>query len=611
MRIPVNVKIIALISFTVMVVVGFLILQSVKMQEEDKISQAYQVQLNETVLLGNSFSSYLTSSLNTLRQMASVDTTSANHQEQINAILKNQKEINRVYLVEVPTDASEMNLLYKSSNEYGENETRLVNDSIVNRFESVTKKGFAIANMSSDRGTPQVGVIISDLKYDETGSKVLALVAVLNLESLFSNNQYLIEVIDSQGDLIYNSDFTKLNTQDYNQSLFQKAKRSTLASSTLEVNDSKNTRQLGSYVKLPYEVTFLTTQPLIKVVSSIYVMTQKMIIAGIITLCLAIIFSLILARRYIVNPIENLKAATNKISKGNFDIKLGAKKNDEIGDLAGSFEIMSSKIKVLLKEQTDKVRLENEMNIAATVQKTLFPEKSILTDTVDIFSHYTPASECGGDLWGYFTNKSKMYFIIADATGHGLPSALITVAAKSTMSLIKRMLEKNINITPAEILSYANRSVFETSQGKIMMTCFVGVIDFETGELTYANAGHNPPWVFSGDKVHSLSLPGTRLGESLEQSDFKEKTISIKPNDKIFLYTDGIVENTNTQGEMFDKKRVRNLVKDNLAMGCSQMLSKLLKEFNSFMVNKKHLDDDTTVVIMDVKKIGSVNKEAA
>lgn len=594
-----------------MVVVGFLILQSVKMQEEDKISQAYQVQLNETVLLGNSFSSYLTSSLNTLRQMASVDTTSANHQEQINAILKNQKEINRVYLVEVPTDASEMNLLYKSSNEYGENETRLVNDSIVNRFESVTKKGFAIANMSSDRGTPQVGVIISDLKYDETGSKVLALVAVLNLESLFSNNQYLIEVIDSQGDLIYNSDFTKLNTQDYNQSLFQKAKRSTLASSTLEVNDSKNTRQLGSYVKLPYEVTFLTTQPLIKVVSSIYVMTQKMIIAGIITLCLAIIFSLILARRYIVNPIENLKAATNKISKGNFDIKLGAKKNDEIGDLAGSFEIMSSKIKVLLKEQTDKVRLENEMNIAATVQKTLFPEKSILTDTVDIFSHYTPASECGGDLWGYFTNKSKMYFIIADATGHGLPSALITVAAKSTMSLIKRMLEKNINITPAEILSYANRSVFETSQGKIMMTCFVGVIDFETGELTYANAGHNPPWVFSGDKVHSLSLPGTRLGESLEQSDFKEKTISIKPNDKIFLYTDGIVENTNTQGEMFDKKRVRNLVKDNLAMGCSQMLSKLLKEFNSFMVNKKHLDDDTTVVIMDVKKIGSVNKEAA
>lgn len=609
LKLSVNLKILFLIISVLMITVGYLINFSVRIQQQDKISQAYQIQLNETRLLGNSFNSHIDNTLNTLRQVAALDWSQSETQQQVQYILQNQKEINRVYLVEVPTDGKDMSLLFKSSNEYGDHEVRLVKDWTVNRIEQLTKKQFALYNLAADRGVPQVGVSIADIGYDEKSKKILVFTAVLNSEKIFDNLSYLVEVVDAEGELIYTSDYKNLLTKEYNKQLFKQASQSRLSAGTLEIEE-KEQKTLGSYTKLPYETIFLTSQPLIKVVSNIYMTTQKLIIIGLIALSLAVILTIQLSRS-ISNPIEQLTSATKKIAEGKFDIKLTKKSNDEIGVLAKNFEIMSGKIQGLLVEQADKVRLENEMNITATIQKTLFPENSIISQAVDIFSHSAPASECGGDIWGYFTNKSKLYFVIADATGHGLPSALITVAAKSTMSLVRRMLEQNIAVSPAEVLSYANRTVYETSQGKIMMTCFIGVIDFETGELTYSNAGHNPPWVFSEDKIHSLTIPSTRLGEKMEQNEFKEKTLKLKKGDKIFLYTDGIVENTNTEGQPFDKKRVRNLVKDSLKKGAAKTLDHLVKEFNKFMLNKKALDDDTTVVIMDIKEIGQEMEDAA
>lgn len=609
LKIPVNLKILAFTTVVLAGAVGYIIQQSITIQQQDKMSHAYQSQLNETILLGDKFNSLIDNSSNSLRQIAALDWKNPNPAS-VNSILQNQKEIDRVYLIEVPlVSDQELKTLFKSSNELGDAEEKLVTHSVINRLESLTKTPLSIVNLSADRGTPLVGIIIADLKFDEENNKALAAVAVLKTNNLFAAPEYDIEITDKQGNLIFATDIkTLISTKPMQIELSQAAWSGQLKTATLEYVLNKD-KHLGSYYKLPHDLVFTTSQPLVKILSSVYVTTQKMILIGLLALGLSIIGSFFIARR-ISGPILSLTDATKQLASGNFKIKIKKKSNDEVGELAQSFELMSTKIEKLLVTEKEKSRLDNEMNIVATVQKTLFPNTNITTDHVDIVSHYAAASECGGDLWGYFTNGSKLYFIIADATGHGLPSALITVSAKSTLSLVKRMLEQNHQITPKEILSYANRSVFETSQGKIMMTCFVGEIDFETGLLTYANAGHNPPWVFSGDKVHSLSIPGTRLGEVSEQVEFKEKTLTLLPGDKIFLYTDGIVENTNSKGEMFDKKRVRNLVKENLKQGIDKTLKVLLTEFKKFIGSKPHLDDDTTVVIMDIKKIQS-QKEAA
>lgn len=610
MRIPINLKILFVTITTLLVATSYLIKQSIDLQSQEKISSAYQSQLSETNLLADKFNSLLHNSINTLKQIGSLDWSSTIDQNlQVKTLLKNQKDLTRVYIVSVPlVDNGEPILLYKSSNDYGDIEQTNVLNSVAVRLESLVKNQVQVANLSGDKPEAQAGVLIPDVSSLANG-KLIVLVGFVATDDLFTNFNYEITVAKPSGELIFATDLQTLVAKSNSyQELTDKAMSNKVNSSILEFENNKM-RLLGSYAKMDFDLVFIATQPLIKITSSIYVSTQKMVLAGLVALCLALILATWLSRS-ISKPIHKLTEATEKISTGNFKISIPNKSNDEIGQLAGSFEAMSGKIEKLLVSQKEKLRLESEMNIAATVQKTLFPATKISIPGLSMVSSYTPASECGGDLWTYFESQGKVYFIIADATGHGLPSALITVATKSTLSLVKRMLEQQVSLTLSEILSYANRSVFETSQGKIMMTCFLGVLDLTTGELTYSNAGHNPPWVFSGDKVSSLSLAGTRLGESLEQTEYKTKSITLKAGDKIFLYTDGIVENTNSKGVMFDKKHVRELVKQGLPKGISWALQSLLNDFKTFLGAKKTLDDDMTMVLMEYLP-ESIEKEVA
>lgn len=605
---PISLKIMFVTIVALAATVGYLIKSSISIQKQDKINHAYQTQLNETLLLADKFKSLVNNSINSLKQIAAQDWSVESAASSAKNFIENQKDIDRVFIFEVNLTAdSEPKLIYKSSNAFGDSEQNAVGSEVIAKLEELVKNQPVITNFTGDNTETKLGVMIPDVQYLSEG-KLVVISGVLNAQNLFIQTAYNIEVV-SKKQLVYASDVSLVLNKKLNYpAIIEQALNSQISSSIVEF-ELNNVKQLGSYAKIDHGLTFITTQPLIKITSSVYATTQKMILVGLMALALAVLVSVSLAKS-ISRPIQKLTEATEKVSSGNFKIKIPQKSNDEIGALAGSFEIMSSKIEKLLVSQEEKIRLENEMNIAATVQKTLFPENKIKSEYLDIVSHYSPAGECGGDLWGNFINNNKFYFIIADATGHGLPSALITVAAKSTLSLVKRMLEQNIDISPKEILSYANRAVYETSQGKIMMTFFVGRLDLTSGELVYSNAGHNPPWVFSQDKVSSLSLPGTRLGEQNEQFEFKEKTIVLKPGDKLFLYTDGIVENTNSKGEMFDKKRVRDLVKNHLNQGIDKTVSNLLSEFKKFLGTKKTLDDDTTVVLIEFKKLASVQEAA-
>ena len=133
-----------------------------------------------------------------------------------------------------------------------------------------------------------------------------------------------------------------------------------------------------------------------------------------------------------------------------------------------------------------------------------------------------------------------------------------------------------------------------------MMTFFVGVLDFDTGKFTYSSAGHNPPWLFrhqdGGYKLISLaSSAGLRLGEDHDLPPFEEKTIDFGKDDIFFLYTDGLMEGKNPEGEMYGKKRMRLVAEATVASGEDEMIRRLLKEFLAHNGNKP-LDDDITLV---------------
>ena len=199
--------------------------------------------------------------------------------------------------------------------------------------------------------------------------------------------------------------------------------------------------------------------------------------------------------------------------------------------------------------------------------------------------------------------------MIADATGHGLPSALITAAARSCFSVLAKLAQEDseFSYSPSAMLSYANRVIYEASLGKIMMTFFVGVVDFRERTFTYASAGHNPPWLFkkNGDSfaLKSLTALGSRLGESPEFPEGEEKVVPIAKGDILFMYTDGLMEGKDTQGEMYGKKRTRKVVESLLAAGPEALIHGLVEDFTKYNEGKA-LDDDITLAATQILSEG-------
>ncbi len=255
-----------------------------------------------------------------------------------------------------------------------------------------------------------------------------------------------------------------------------------------------------------------------------------------------------------------------------------------------------------IKKATEKVsRMEAELQTAKAVQDTLFPMPSEFTTAkISLAGSYQPASECGGDWWFYNTIGDRIFLWIGDVTGHGVSAALVTSAARAAVSGI----EAHADITPAAALTILNKAVYDASKGQKYMSFFVVAIDLKTGACTYASAAHELPfWIQQQDtdvskkpEVTYLSTAGTSflLGQQ-PSATFPEYTIYLKPGDSLFLYTDGITELVNNNGQQWGDRKVRQAI-----LNCAQSsnsAAKFIYKFNEcihhFRQNAEILDDMT------------------
>ncbi len=309
----------------------------------------------------------------------------------------------------------------------------------------------------------------------------------------------------------------------------------------------------------------------------------------------------VFASRVLVRALQKLVAATAKIAQGDFHARVELKGKDEVGKLAHSFNNMASKIENLLKDQIEKARMEKELETAKAVQETLFPETNYAGQNFELTGFYRPASECGGDWWFYNQDKDKIFIWIGDATGHGASAALVTSAARSASSIISMMPD----ISPAKAMKILNRSIYDTSKSKLMMTFFIASMDLKTGELTYCNASHDPPWIIpekqdaplkKKDLIPLNEVNNRRLGEA-PNSEYDEVKIQIPKGAKLFFYTDGIMDFTNPEGQVWGE---RNFLKALIQVSEStensdefvQKLEELIEEFRQ---GEALLDDITMV----------------
>ncbi|OFZ42191.1 MAG: hypothetical protein A2070_00585 [Bdellovibrionales bacterium GWC1_52_8] len=594
-------------------VISFLSVSAVFLVNDDKRAYIYQSQATEAVMVGREFSNKARRVIDVLRlALASFDPAKPVTPSELNVfkgIVANQSDAATVMVKMIDPETGKDQTLAESESAKTQ----------IQRFQELSPavflalmpelraNAYAFVNLSKPGESTVLGVIVADTQFTKKQLGLPVAVGVLSLTSFVQEMQGLnVTIATRTGHVLYDADpGIMFGTRDaLTDPLFQAAAARKLTTGATEyVHREKD--YLGSYVHADLNLVVLDKIEKSKALRATYALTEKFILLGTMSIALSVIMMILFAKT-LTAPINRLYQATREVAKGNFEINLPLTGQDEIGALSVSFTAMSRQISGLIQERMDKLRMENDLAIASTVQQTLIPPAYFENDSIRIHSHYRSANECGGDWWGFFGVGHRMTLMIADATGHGLPSALMTASARSCVSVLHKLAQEDpdFSFSPAAMLRFLNRVIFDASLGRIMMTFFCITIDFKEMTMSYSNAGHNPVWLFRKEgeaySLQSLALSGARLGEAREAEDFQEKTVPIQQGDLLFLYTDGILEGMNPDKVMYGKKRLRRLVESQLAQGPEKIVSVLMADFQEFNTATKALDDDITLAVAEI-----------
>lgn len=253
-------------------------------------------------------------------------------------------------------------------------------------------------------------------------------------------------------------------------------------------------------------------------------------------------------------------------------------------------------------EAKDRERMEQELRVAALIQQTLLPKELPSLPGWEVDAYYRPAREVGGDFYDFITlDDGRLALVIGDVTDKGVPAALVMATTRSTLRAAAQRHDD-----PGEILAEANDVLVAEVPPGMFVTCLFAVLDHATGRLTFANAGHNLPYVRTGDGVIELRATGMPLG-LMPGMNYEVKSTEL-PFDAVMLLTsDGIVEAHSEDGSMFGFDRLMGLVGG--TGSAAALTTKVLAELDRFCGAGHEQEDDVTMV--SVRRLGSAAESAA
>ena len=328
---------------------------------------------------------------------------------------------------------------------------------------------------------------------------------------------------------------------------------------------------------------------------------------------LAITYFIGKASEKISKPIKTLEKDVKEISGGNFDQRTLVNTNDEIGSLARAINFMTQSLQQYmgdLKEATAKEeRVASELSLAADIQTSILPTNfRTFTDHREFELHaiMDPAKEVGGDFYDFFmVDDIHLAVVIADVSGKGVPAALFMVIGKT---LIKDNTQAGVPL--GEVFTKVNHLLCEANREGFFITAFEGILNLETGELEYANAGHEPPFICrKGGQFEVQKLPAGFVLAGMDGMTYKEGFLQLNPGDRIFLYTDGANEAINSDEKMFDMERLGEALNSNRDMAPEELLVAVKREIDTFVGEADQFDDITMLCLdfVEMKK-RSVNE---
>jgi serine phosphatase RsbU (regulator of sigma subunit)/CBS domain-containing protein len=257
--------------------------------------------------------------------------------------------------------------------------------------------------------------------------------------------------------------------------------------------------------------------------------------------------------------------------------------------------ISESQATLLEALQNLSARIREEVAKASRIQQDLLPPGEGRCGGIAVSAEVVTSSEIGGDFYDYFPiGESKVGFVVADVSGHGVQSGMVTTAAKASLHTL---IAQGIT-TPAELLRGMNNAILATARQTLLMTCLIAVIDQQREELTLANAGHNFPYVYR-EQAGTLKMINDVAGYPLgfeENCAYDELTVPFPAGSTLFLYTDGIVECHNREGEEFGYGRLEAFLYEEFHHPPQKVKKLLLTEAARF-VGAKSFEDDVTLLI--------------
>ncbi|TAK11730.1 MAG: HAMP domain-containing protein [Acidobacteria bacterium] len=312
----------------------------------------------------------------------------------------------------------------------------------------------------------------------------------------------------------------------------------------------------------------------------------------------AVIGGVALARR-ITSAVHSLFVGTAKIGQGDFTHRIPIGSNDQLGDLAGSFNNMGASIEHLRHIEREKLRLDEELQIARKIQRSLLPATTPSIDGLCIADLCEPALEVGGDYYDFFQlGPRQLGVLVADVSGKGTSAALYMAELKGLVLALSRT-----HRSPRALLIELNDLLADHLDNRSFITMTYAVIDLDAATLTLARAGHTPMLFCSSGESRVVVPDGMVLGLRLPGaakrfSDIiKEHRQAIAPGDVVVLYTDGITEAMNLDGDLFGDEALSRVVSANCGLDSSGIRERILRDVRAFVGDAEPHDDMTMVVV--------------
>jgi Serine phosphatase RsbU, regulator of sigma subunit len=327
-------------------------------------------------------------------------------------------------------------------------------------------------------------------------------------------------------------------------------------------------------------------------VSSLLQFTAALVILLFVFYGLAVLFAAVLIFS-ITRAVNRIEKGTKAVEKGDFTYRIAMKPQNQLGEMAQSFDRMTESIAMLLVNVAENERLQSEIEIAASIQRNLLPKEGPQFRGVSFSAHFEPTASIGGDYYDVFNiDKTRLAVAIGDVSGHGLSTGLVMAMVKAA---ITTLVEEGAEET--SLFHRLNDLVFRSTERRAFMTLAFTIFDLEHGTIRHTNAGHLYPYLLrEGQSPRGIEVPSLPLGVRSTISTHTAE-VDLQEGDAVVYLSDGIVEAQDENGEPFGFDHLEALLAESNDRAPSTIRDRIL-EAVARHCGTRPADDDRTVMIL-------------